>query len=388
MVNTIVRTIWLIPVFLLCAGSVVAQQTDVVELQDGSTRSGVVQGYSVSQYVFKTNQGNVQVPRERVINIRYWDVTKPLGRLEKAFQNRRYERAAQFGETVRQQIDNGDLRTIHLPRVLYFLATSHFRQGNLDRAVELAKEGLQEPGHLWFDRLVRIRLLGRTFQVYNPEEEVTGDAYESISELGNELITVAKENTNASEETVDYIRLLRLQALEELGEGKLPITRVRYENMQELSDPVLEQRRFLGQRRSLIRQRKNLQQVVNDFEERLQQDNGTGSTVLQSGKAFAEGVQQFQQWLEQEDDSGLAQGAISSLVSSQVIYDTGSERYTIQHRQTLLHTMELYQEIAKRSSNESRKTFFSTQAQNVHDELVARYPGSPEARKASTFIEN
>lgn len=386
MANLTVKTFWFLTACVLVTGSVAAQQTDVMELQNGSAESGSVKGLTVTHYVFQTNQETNEVPHERVKNIRYWDVTKPLGRLEQAFQNRRYQRVVQFGEQVRQQVEDGDLRNIHLPRVLYFLATAHFRQGNLGRAVKLAKTGLSEPGHVWFDRLVRIRLLGEAYQAYNPEEEVTDDTYEAISDLGKDLIALAKEDVQAPDKMVDYIRLLRLQALEELGEGKLPITRVRYKNLKELSDSVLQERKFLGRRRCLIRQKKNLQDVVKDLERKLQDTEG--SMLLQSGKQLADGVHQLQKWTEQEDDSGLIHGAISSIAKAQAVYDPSSEMYTIQHRQTLLHSMELYRAIASSSSDEAQTTFFSRQAKEAQKELESRYPGSPEAQKAGVLIQN
>ncbi len=386
MKQTCVHKIWLLPLFLLLTGSVVAQQTDVVELKDGTSSSGSIQGFTVKYYVFQSDQGTNQIPHQRVRNIRYWDVTKPLGRLEQAFQNRRYQRVINFGEEVRNQLKNDKLRSIHRPRVLYFLASAHFRVGNLGRAVEVAKEGLAEPGHIWFDHLVRIRLLGETYRLYDPEQDVTDETYDNISSLGQELISISEEDTEAPQRTVDFIRLLRLQALEELGEGKLPITRVRYENLKGLSDPVLEHRRFLGQRRCFIRQRKELDRVVTEMENRLQKNKN--SVLLQSGKELAAGMAQFQKWRDQKTDSSLVHGAISSLVRAYVVHDASTERYTIQHRQSLFQTLVLYHEIATSASDEAKTNYFSRQVQQTHDELTSRYPGSPEAQKADVMIQN
>ncbi len=375
--NTNRHAIFAFAFFFFVSGICLAQQTDRVELNNGNTVSGVLQGYTVTNYVFETGNGVREIPRESVWNVKYWDVTEQLAQLEKAFQNRRYSRVVKLGPSVREQIDD-TLRAVHRPRVLYYLAMAHFRLGNHTKALKIAKESLKNPGHVWFDHMARIRLLSKTYQVYDPEEDVTDATFQNIGRIGEELISLS-ESQEAPGEIVDYLKLLRVKALEQLGEGKLSITKVRYESIRDLSDPALRQRTFLGELRCLVRQNQNTEDMLATIRDQLESDQE--NELLRSGKLLATASNSIQKWQQEEKNVSHLREAVLSLVKAHLLFGTSTEWHSLQHRQLLYLTTKVYRLLAENPPKNGDASFFERQAEKTFEELRNRYTGSVEVQK-------
>ncbi len=366
---------------VLMASSGMAQAIDQVVQKDGSTVKGTVTSLSLSSVSIKKSDGSTQtIDQSKVDRIIYGDTTPALGEARRALSEKRYKVAIQQGKRALQQVDSGQLRSLHRPRAVDFVTTAYFKQGAFQKAIDLIKEqrakGVDHPR---FYSIARTMVLSTVYSIRQRGAEEFDRVIKTVSRWKRRA-----SKYNATDHLKARLKLLGAEAREEFGEYEK--AKAKYDAIRDSDFEEIARLATSGYFRCMVRSGENIGGAVENFE-RLLDGPFEGDPLIRSGYLNAKGEQYKKKWKDQKDSPALLRKALFSFLKASVLTSTKPSDPTIQKRQSVLNAARTYEALAENGPKKGQ-SFFNKQARNTYRELTEVYPRTPESIQAKKHISN
>lgn len=365
-----------------------AQASDQIIQSDGETINGEIQDVSLSavEITIRGTGRNETIQWSNIHQVLYDDMTTTYGNARQALEQGNHTEAVRQAQQARNELENDQIRSFHLPNIDYIEARGHFLDGNFGETIQILQETLnREPDHPRLLDISRTYVMGRCFQSlteHGSQSSEHDNLVEELTEEVDEYISMA-EGFGASSSTLARFTLLKAELREVLGFPRRAESLYNSNEIMNSEDRSVRLQGIVGRARSLS--------AVGNYQDALQhleeyQEEFSNSSYLQASLLNTRAAEQVSEAREEGSLSGLRDALLDYIRAQNLNYpENGAPLH--EHRRSLLGSARTYQKLAENVDTEERTSYFVNQAEKTLGELVDLYPSTPESLEAQRLLD-
>lgn len=394
--SVLTKISWVIPaVLLLCCVSEVYGLEDEITTEEGEEITGKIQGETFSTIKIKTDSGTRKIARRNIQHVSYHDAVLEKVQAKEAVQKRHGAEAIQQARKALKLISQGELRTLHKPRLQFYLAAGHYLEGDFNYVQEKLPSLLEEKlDQTVFIPAARIWLLSKINLSLQDDGKI-GDRSQLLNVVQNRVADLNDWllEKDATEEIRQHMALLEAFMLEDIGRPEFAMNvyeslgnRVRHSSLRKhiragkarvyyarLSDSNRNQEELL----------ESVQALQTNYEDQEQKNGGRSDWQMLQIQGIASVIE-----ARSNDDRSKYREAILSMIRSSAYWSPGFEESSYPHRWTLAICGKLYEKLAETGENKKEKTYFLDQARKTNLEVRELYPYTSQGFQARKRLQS